>query len=334
MKNRSITIKHIAIKLGISTSTVSRALRDRPDVNPETKAKVRELADTLDYEPNPIAVSLVSKRSYTIGVIVPCYHFFYSEALSGIEEYALEHNYHIMLCNTRESYELEKTIVHKLVAKRVDGIIISLSRETKNYDHLNELKKKDIPFVLFNRVADEVDSSKVCVDDMNGAIAAVNYLLEKGYKKIAHIQGPPGVFLTERRKEGYLHALNNANITPRKDWIVQSDFSLNSGIECTRILMESEDKPDAIFCVSDSVAFGSISWLKKNGYSIPDQVGVVGFTGEVFSEIIEPSLTTIEQPAYKVGMKAANLLLDRINNASLPNVTIELKTSMIKRDSA
>ncbi len=334
MKNRSITIKHIAIKLGISTSTVSRALRNKPDVNPETRAKVEELANSLNYEPNSIAVSLVSKRSYTIGVVVPCYHFFYAEAISGMEEFTIDHNYYIMICNTRESYQLEKEIIKKLVSKRVDGLIISLSRETKNYDHLLELKKKEIPYVLFNRIAEDVDTSKVCVDDMDGAFTAVNYLIKKGYRKIAHIQGPPDLLLSQRRKQGYLNALRNAGIEPSDDDIITSDFSVKSGRLCTEKLMNLADKPDAIFCVSDEVAYGSINWLKKNGYSIPEQIAVVGFTGEEFSELIEPPLTTIQQPAYEVGLKAAEVLLDRIENKNLPNVNIEIKTVLVQRNSA
>ena len=333
-KDRSITIKDIAHKLDISTSTVSRALRNKPDVNPETKAKVRELAEKLRYEPNSIALSLVSKRTFTIGVVVPGYHaYFYGEAISGIEELTLDHNYHIMICNTRESYELERSIIHKLVNRRVDGIILSLSRETKNYDHLEELKEKNIPYVLFNRVADEIEASKVCGDDMGGAILAVEHLLAKGYRKIAHIEGPRGLLLTEKRKEGYIHALKKANVPLDESLIVSSDFSLASGIKCTEALMGKENKPDAIFCVCDEVAYGSITWLKRNGFNVPTQVGVIGFTGEMFSEIIEPSLTTIQQPAYQIGMKAAELLLERINNTSLPNVAIEFKTSIIERAS-
>ena len=148
MKSRDITIKDIAHKLDISTSTVSRALRNRPDVNPETKAKVKELAKKLNFEPNAIALSLVSKKSFTIGVVVPGLRaYFYSEAISGIEEFALDHDYHILVCNTRESYEVEKAIIRKLISKRVDGAIISMSRETKNFDHFMELKEKNIPFI-------------------------------------------------------------------------------------------------------------------------------------------------------------------------------------------
>lgn len=335
MKKSSITIKDIAHKLDISTSTVSRALRNKPDVNPETKAKVKALAEKLAYEPNSIALSLVSKRSFTIGVVVPGYHaYFYGEAIAGIEEYALDRDYHIMICNTHESYELEKAIVRKLVNRRVDGIILSLSRETKNFDHLKMLKDKHIPYVLFNRIADDVEASKVCVDDMDGAVKAVNHLLKNGYRNIAHIQGPAGLLLSEKRKEGYLQALHKAGITPRPEWIVPSDFSLKSGMHCTEILMQQTPAPDAIFCICDEVAYGSIAWLKRHGYAVPEKVGVVGFTGEMFAEIIEPALTTIVQPAYEVGSKAAELLLERIDNASLPHVTIEFKTTMVERDSS
>lgn len=335
MKKRNYTIKDIAHKLDISTSTVSRALRDQPDVNPETKAKVKELAKKLNFEPNAIALSLVSKKSFTIGVVVPSYHaYFYGEAISGIEVFALEHNYHILVCNTRESYDLEKAIIRKLINRRVDGIIVSVSRETKNFDHLLELRSKNIPFVLFNRIVENLETSKVCVDDKDGAMKAVDHLLKKGYKKIAHIQGPSGLLLSEKRKEGYLRALKNAGITPDANWIVTSDFTLNSGKDCAELLMKSKNKPDAIFCVCDEVAYGAIAWLKKNGYKLPRQMGVVGFTGEIFAEVIEPALTTIRQPAYDVGTKAAELLIERIDNPNLPDVTIEFKTSLVQRDSA
>lgn len=332
--NRTITIKDIARKLQISTSTVSRALRNQPDVNPETKAKVKELAKQLNYEPNAIALSLVNKKSFTLGVVVPSYHaYFYGEAIAGIEEYALEHDYHIMICNTRESYDLERVIVKKLASKRVDGILISISRETKNFDHLHWLMEKNIPVVLFNRVANEIRSCQVSVDDFSGSSMAVHHLIKQGYKKIAHIGGPAGLLLSEKRENGYRQTLEREGLTSLPEWVIPSDFSLASGKIAAEKLMNGKEKPDAIFCICDEVAYGAIHWLKQNNYHIPKDVGIIGFTGETFAELIDPPLTTIAQPAYEVGLQAAKLVIDRINNPGLPPVNVTLQATLVSRDS-
>lgn len=331
---RSITIKDIARKLQISTSTVSRALRNQPDVNPETKEKVKELAKKLSYEPNSIALSLVSRKSYTLGVIVPSFHaYFYGEAISGIEEYALEHDYHIMICNTRESYDLERLLVKNMVNKRVDGLLISISRETKNFDHLQWVKDKKIPIVLFNRVTDCLEAPQVCVDDFNAAKSAVDHLIMKGYRKIAHIKGPDGLLLSERRQKGYSHVLSSRGLESREEWIVASDFSLRSGILAAEKLMSAKDKPDAIFCVCDEVAYGAMHWLKQNGYSVPTHVGVIGFTGEAFAELVEPPLTTVVQPAYDLGVQSARMIIERIQNPALPTVNVTLQATLQERKS-
>jgi LacI family transcriptional regulator len=333
MKDPQATIRDIALKLNISISTVSRAIRGVPEVNAETRKAVLEMAEKLNYEPNRVAQSLRIKKTNTLGVIVPeiAMHFF-SSAISGMQEYSASHGYSIMICQSMESVAIEKSNIHMLVSNRVDGLLISLSSETKNIDHLQQLVNKKIPIVLFDRVSDDLNVSKVIVDDHDGAFKAVDYLVKTGCKRIAHIAGPENLCISAQRKKGYLDALIKNGIAINEDLIIHCNNRHEDPIAATKKLLAH--KPDAIFCMNDPMAILSIQVIKANGLKIPGEVSVVGFTNEPVSSFIEPSLTTVSQPSSQMGKMAAKLFIDQVENEdSFAPITEVIATELIIRNS-
>lgn len=335
MKNAQATIRDIAIKLNISISTVSRALRGAPDVNAETKKSVLEMAEKLSYEPNRIAQSLRIKRTKTIGVVVPEINLhFFSSALSGIQEYCAERGYSIMICQSMESIKTEKSNIHMLVSNRVDGLIISLSSQTENLDHLRQLADKSIPIVLFDRVADELNVSKVIVDDHDGAFKAVSHLIRTGCRRIAYIGGPESMSISKQRERGYRDALREHGLTEDPALIAHCQDIQHDAADALRKLLLTQPDLDAIFCLNDPIAITALQILKEKKIHIPDQVSVVGFTNEPVSALIEPSLTTVSQPSREMGKTAARLFIDQLEHeGEFTPLTEVMKTELIVRSS-
>lgn len=335
MKNDQATIRDLALKLNISISTVSRALRNAPDVNPETKKAVLELAAALNYEPNRVAQSLRIKKTNTIGVVVPeiAMHFF-STVISGIQEYAAKHGYSIMICQSMESLETEISNIHMLVANRVDGLLISLSSQTKSVAHLEQLIVKKIPIVLFDRIDDSLAVSKVVVDDKEGAFKAVDHLIKTGCKRIAYIGGPSNLYISKQRGAGYKTALQQHQFPLQDELIIFCD-DLHADIEQTvTSLLQLPEPPDAIFCMNDPIAIVTMQQLKLRNIKIPDQISVVGFTNEPVSQFIEPALTTVAQPASLMGLTAAKLFIEQMEDKENFKPTVHvLPTELIVRNS-
>ena len=337
MKNTEATIRDIAIKLNISISTVSRALRGVADVNPATKKAVEEMAKRLNYEPNRVAQSLRIKRTNTLGIIVPeiALHFF-SSAISGIQEEASRHGYSIMICQSLESYETEKQNVHMLASNRVDGMLISMSSQTDDFSHIQQLINKDIPVVLFDRVNDLLPVSKVVVDDHDGAFKAVDHLAKTGCKRIAYIGGPTSFYISNQRKKGYLDALQQNDRETNDDLIVHCrDLHDDPAVHVKRLLdLPEGQRPDAFFCFNDPIAVTTLQILKSRMIRIPDEVSVIGFTNEPVSAFIEPSLTTVSQPSHAMGKKAIELFIEqRQDPEHFEPVTAIMKTDLIVRHS-
>ena len=337
MRSTQTTIKDLARKLYLSTSTISRALRGMPDVSPDTVKRVRELAEELNYEPNSIALSLVTKKTNIVGVVIPGFIIhFYSSAISAIQKYLMEAGFSVMICQSGEDYQTEVANIQTLLSSRVDGIICSLSRETQNIDHLRRIQRKGVPLIMFNRVSDELDVSKVLVNDYEGAKDAVKHLIEQGFKRIAHIAGPASLQICTNRKNGYLEALKEHGLAVRDEYITHCDFTISSGSNCTQNLMLLPEPPDAIFVVCDAAAFGAMKMIKEMGLKIPQDVGVAGFTNEPLAELIEPSLTTVSQPTYEIGQMAAKLFLDQIRQEpeDRKTETKVLKSKLMIRNSS
>lgn len=335
MNSRQYTIKDIAKHLKISPSTVSRALRDLPDVKPETMTAVKELAEKLNYQPNPIAQGLVKSKTYNIGVIIPEFMIhFYAEALSGIYKVANDAGYNVMVCQTNELYKNEIKSFKSLVSSRVDGMIVAISRETSDFEHLNSLNLKKTPLVVFNRVSDKIIASKVVFDDFKSGFKATRHLIDCGCKNIAHISGPNNLQLSIDRKSGFQKALEKYDLNCDPEMVVACDFSIEDGKEAMEKILQTGKKVDGVFTVCDAAAFGAMAVLKNAGYKIPEDVSVIGFTNEPYAKLIEPSLSTISQPSYEIGETATHLLLKHIENKDeyIPETRI-LETELIERNS-
>lgn len=331
-----ITINDIARELNLSKSTVSRALRDSYDVNPETRRRVLKLAKKLDFEPNVIAKSLREQKTFNIGVVIPSFLIpFYSTAIGGIQEVVSASGFNVMTCQSNESYETEVLNVNSLLKSRVDGLLISPSKHTFEFDHIRKFIQKGLPVVMFNRIATDLDLPSVTVNDYKGAYKATEYLIKRGCRNIAHISGPKNLLLSEQRKSGYLDCLKNHNMAVNEEWIFESDFSMESGVLAAEELLKLTKLPDAVFCICDSAAIGAMMTLKKKGIRIPADISIMGFTNDSFAAVVDPSLTTISQPIADIGKKAAELLLLQLNRkfTKWDNRHIVLDTSLVVRES-
>lgn len=339
MKSTQVTIKDLARQLGISVATVSRALRDLPDIHPDTKKSVIDLAREWDYQPNQVALSLVKSRTKTIGIIVPNvgYHFF-STAISGIEEEALTAGYSVLVTQSRESYLRELTNIQDLSRGQVDGFIISVSRETRDYEHFRKLQKRGFPLVFFDRDVEELQVSKVVINNRLSAKIAVQHLIGQNCKRIAILAGPAYLSLTHQRVLGYKDALTEAGLLPIDErFIVHGDYSHDNAVEMTHYLMNLPNPPDGIFAVSDRLAIGAMVALKKRKVRIPKDVAIIGFNNEPIASLLTPTLSSVVQPIEEIGRTAARLLLNQLNNKSKDmqaSEVVVLETQLIIRESS
>jgi len=333
---KQITIVDIAQKLHLTPSTVSRALRGHPDVNEETRRKILGLAEELDYHPNSIAQSLKKRRTNLIGVVVPqLRHYFFSAVMAGVTDIAEKAGFTIMVCHSNEEMEREVTNIRTLISQHIAGLLISVSKNTIRFDHFESLQRRKIPTVFFDRTWNNPKASKVMVDDYEGALQAVKYLISRGYKKIAHLAGPANLSICELRLKGYRDALKSHGMPVRDDYIVSGGMNEEDGkqeVEQLLRLLPSE-RPDAIFAVNDPVAIGAFIKIKAEKLKIPGDIALVGFSDNPEVSLIEPSLTTVRQPAYELGQEATKILMHHINDADMQPVTKILKTELIIRES-
>jgi len=314
MNKGQVTIKDIARELGISPSTVSKALKGHPDISAETKKAVRELVEKWNYKPDPIALSLKGGLTMTIGVIVPeIVHYFFSTVISGIEDVAYDSGYHVMFCQSNESYEREVKAVATLLSSRVDGILISVCKATKDFDHFRSIINAGIPLVFFDRVCEELDTGRVVVDDEYGAFKAVEHLIKTGCKNIVHLAGPQNLTIGKSRKNGYIKALNEYSVPVNNENIIKCDTSEEARVVVPELLKRHE-KPDGIFAVNDLTAAEAMRLVKAEGYKVPDDISIIGFTSGIMSDLTDPPLTSVEQHGYIVGCEAVGLLINNIEN--------------------
>lgn len=340
MKLGQATIKDIARELNVSSSTVSRALKDYPGISDETKRKVKELAEKLNYRPNAVALSLRKSKSFTIGVIIPeVVHFFFSTVISGIEEIAFKNGYNVILCQTNEKLEREKSVLDTMLANQVDGLLVSYSKETTDFDHFNKLLNLNFPIVFFDRLPEIEDTINVTVNDYQGAYQAVKHLAEQGYKKIAHLSGPNNLAISKKRKNGYLDALKDNGLQIDENLIVAcpNGDEKESFDVALKLFENPATRPDAIFAHHDIVAAGAMMAIKSLGLKIPQDVGIVGYSNWQFSSMIDPPLSTVSQPGSRIGEKATELLLQMIDR-KLENPTnggnVVLDTELLIRKSS
>ncbi|MFI0428598.1 LacI family DNA-binding transcriptional regulator [Mariniflexile sp. HMF6888] len=337
MKN--VTLKQIAEALNISITTVSKALKDYPDVSKDTKQKVLALAENLNYIPNSSAVNLRTQQTKIIGVIVPTtVHHFFATVIKGIIKAAKKKNYLVILMQSEEDDMQEKKSVDLLLSKGVDGILISLSNNTRDFNHLEKIKNHDIPLVLFDKISKITKCSKVVINDQKAAYDAVAYLIQKGYKRIAHFRGDLNPQVSIDRFLGYKKALldNNIEFDPSLVYICNNNDDFNDGYESAKKLIEiHKSNVDAIFAITDMVAIGALKYFNDNNIKIPDDVAIIGFSNWFMSSVITPSLTTVDQPGFEMGKKAFKLLYEEIKHKDkkIVHKTIELETRLIIRNS-
>lgn len=333
---RQVTIKDIAEKLGVSPSTVSRSLKDHPDISVKTRKAVKELAKLLGYKPNLIALNLKHSRTNTIGLLVPeIEHHFFSTIINGIEEVAYQNNYNVLIVQSNESYMREVLDTQTLLGNRVDGMLASFSKETKDFSHFQQLIDNEIPLVFYDRANDDLHADVVVVDDYSGAYDAVVHLINAGCKRIAFYSAPQHLLLGKDRFQGYIDALENNNITYDKNLVYSCD-TFESAIKISQSIFKKVDKPDGVFAVNDMTAVGVMKTAKNLGIQVPKELKIVGFENSKSASICEPELTSVDQFGYNLGKKAMTILLNRIkeDNPHYKPIKHVVKTKLIVRGSS
>lgn len=334
MDTNKVTIHDIAKSLNIDSSTVSRALNDSPRVTQRTKEIILAKAQSMGYQRNMLASNLRKNVTNSIGVVIPriSRHFF-SSVIQGIEETAYDAGYSVVICQSLEELKRESNIIQTLVANRVAGVLISISMETTNYEHFHILGSQGIPYVFFDRHCEIPGFNNVIINDFKGGYDATQHLISIGCKNILHFSGPSHLEIYKNRLKGYQEALSNNNILFKTESIISSSLMEKDGKVITKRLLEDKVSFDGIFCANDQVAIGAIKYLNEIGVKIPEEVAIVGFSNEPVSNVITPSLTTIDQPGFEMGIKATELLIKNINGKLTPE-TIMMETSLIERNSS
>ncbi len=323
-KKRHITIHDIARDLGISASTVSRALSNNPRISAATRDLVQKSAASAGYQPNVMASSLRKGKGNTVGVIVPNINrSFFSNIIVGIEEKLRLAGFNLMICQSNESLAKEKEALQTLMSARVDGIIMSLSMETTAYDHLEQLLDSGTRMVFFDRVPETLAIDSVVIDDHAAAMKITQKLLEQGYRHPAHIGGSIKINVYHQRKSGYLKALNAHGIPIIHSHIVETGMTREGGRQAFRKMMQSDPRPDAFVCAGDLAAHGVLLEALEQNYRIPEQVAVSGFANEEFTPHITPPLTSVDQKGIQIGMQAARLFLEQKVTKSGTKVIID-----------
>ena len=332
---KQTTIKDIALALHLSTSTVSRALRGASDIKAETKAAIKAYAEELDYQPNRLALSLLNRQTHTIGVIIPNLDYVLSTMVKGIDEVALEAGYTVMVCQSDESFGREIVNTKRLLESLVDGFIVSVSSETKVYEHIKKIQSKKIPLVVFDRVSNNINAPKVRLDNVEGGRQATQHLIDQGYKKIAILAGPENLNISNKRMDGYLQTLKLNGIKADKNLIIYCDFNQQYAYEATKELLAMKRRPDAIFTISDRMAIGAMLAIKEKGLKMPDDIGLVGFNNEPVTSLVTPSISSVEMYAAEIGKATAKLFLEMLHsNADMSKEEIIIKPKLFIRDSS
>ncbi len=329
------TIKDIARELNISISTVSRAMRNAPDVNAETKKAVKALSEELNYQPNRLALSLRQKQTHTIGVIVPNLDYVLSMMVRGIDEIALGAGYTVMVCQSNESFGREMVNTRRLLESLVDGFIISVSSETKSFDHFKKIQERNLPLVVFDRITPHLVAPSVRLDNEEGGFLVTEHLIEQGYSRIAILAGPENLGISNKRMDGYINALKKYKIKKEDSLIVHCDFNQDYAYFATKELLAMKKRPDAIFAISDRMAIGAMLAIKEKGLKMPDDIGLVGFNNEPVTSLVTPSISSVDMSSFELGQAAAKLFIETMHlTEDMNEVQKILKPRLVIRESS
>lgn len=335
MSKRHTSLKDLANELEVSISTVSRALKNHPDISQEQKARVQKLAIERNYTPNPLAMGLLKQQTKMIGVIVPdIVTHFYSSIISGIEEVAKQHGYFIVIASSNELVEKEMEAVSNLLKSRVEGLIVCLSQETKDFSHFEKLVANETPLVFFDRVCETLPVPSVTVDGVGAVQDIVKHLYEKGRKRIAYISGPAHLNISKSRKTGYLKGLETCGLDFSPKLLIECNLSTQDATRATQKLLRQKPRPDAIFGINDTIAFAAMKEIKKQGLKIPDDIALVGFTDEFHSTVVDPTLTSVTHPTFEMGQQSAKLFFQIIRKEANFEQQIVLQTKLVMRESS
>lgn len=334
---RQVTLKQIAKELDVSISTVSKSLRNSPEISEDTRQKVQAFAKLYNYKPNNIALSLKNKKTKTIGIIIPeIVHHFFATVISGIEQVANENGYNVIVCLSNESFDKEVINMEMLATGSTDGFIMSLSKETqqkKDFHHIQEVINQGMPVVMFDRVTNDVLCDKVIIDDQMAAYDAVDFLIGKGFKKVALVTTVDYVSVGKLRTDGYVNALGDHDIPFDEEMVVKIEDIDNCAAKIERLLQEK--RPEAIFAVNELFAVTSIKLATKMGIRVPQDLSVIGFTDGIISQYSSPGITTVSQNGIKMGGRAAQMLIDRLemDEENEQYTTEVIDTHLVERES-
>lgn len=333
MRTKHITLNDIAQRLNVSSVTVSKALRGHPDISREMTKQVKIVADELGYSPNFMARNLSARRSNTIGVIVPkIAHHFFSSIIEHIYNYAFTNNYEIILTVSQEDSAREKKHIQTLLSMRVDGIIISISQNTRDFEIYKTALSRGVPLVFMDRIPDLTDCNTVAVNDRGGAYKLIEYALNLGYRKIGHFAGYTNINIGRERLNGFKQAMTDRGVEINSDWIIEGEFGEKSGYDSFMKLYHEKNLPDLIFAVTYPVALGIYMAAKEVGLSIPDDIDVVCFGNSQVQNFLSPPLSCINQPTDQLAVRSMEVLLENIDNKEdYQPKNIVLETNLILR---
>jgi LacI family transcriptional regulator len=333
MGDKSVTLGDIARKLNFSTVTISKALRGHPDISTQTTKLIRTVAEEMGYTPNYMARNLSARRSNTIGVVVPkIAHFFFGAIIESIYDVAFQNNYEIILTVSQEDAEREKQHIQTLLSMKVDGIIISISQETKKYDIFETVKKRGVPLVFMDRTPDLTDINMVQVNDRDGAYKAIDHAIKLGYRKIAHFAGYAEINIGQERYLGFEDAMKEHNIPINPDWVFHGGFGETYGYNAFMQLYKENNLPDLIFTVTYPVALGVYMAAREVNLSIPQDIDVLCFGNAKIQNFLSPPLSCVNQPTDLLAQKSMEILLENINNAeNFTKKNIQILTELILR---
>ncbi|WPP48797.1 LacI family DNA-binding transcriptional regulator [Catalinimonas niigatensis] len=331
---KRISITDIARELNVTPSTVSRALNGGPRISDKTRQLVLDLARKWGYRPNPLAKGLISRKTYNIGLIIPEFtHHFFNQVLRGIESFAVSKGYHLVICTSDNDYEKEKKSVETLLDLRVDGFLVALGNNTQKFDHFQDILSFEVPLVFIDRTCEDIETPYVITNDFEGAFQATEHLISSGSRQIVYIHGPTHISTTFNRLMGYREALKKWNIPYSEDFILDGS---NTKTLCEKLskLLKS-NSIDAVFAHNDYLAYEAFNVIKQQGFQVPKDILLMGYANEPIAEHMTPSLSTVQQPAFDMGKKAACLLIQQLESGYINKelLTQCIPTSLVIRDS-
>lgn len=335
MSTRDVTIYDVAKALNISPSTVSRGLKDHPHIHADTKKRIRAMAKEMGYQQNKFASSLRKRSTETIGVVVPKLNsFFMATVIAGMEEITNQFGYGLIISQSQESGKKETACVSTLFHSRVDGLLVSLAYDTENIDHFNQILRKNIPVVFFDRVSNCPGCMGIVIDNFRAGYEVTSHLIDQGCRRIMHIGGNMLRNVYSDRFEGYKRALADNGIAFDDELLIVSELGSQAGLDAVQAILRMKDRPDGIFTSNDASAVAVICELQKSGIKVPGDIAVAGFNNEPVSRVIKPCLTTVDYPAREIGRLAATSLINILNDKGASSLsTIIVKHELIVRES-